>query len=152
MSNRLPNLSPNVMLISLLLWNVQGAGSTAFLAALREILRMNNPTVIALVETHMGGDHAELIASKIGFNWHMRVDTEGFSGGIWVYWRSEVTPWYFSAIYASPDPVKRHDLWQHLKDFARTHNHPWLLAGDFNDTRYSWERSACCNEVKRRAQ
>ncbi|KAL2927601.1 LINE-1 retrotransposable element ORF2 protein [Bienertia sinuspersici] len=35
--------------------------------------------------------------------------------------------WYFSAIYASPDPIKRQDLWKFLKDFAQTHNKPWML-------------------------
>lgn len=62
----------------------------------------------------------------------------------------EVEPWYFIAIYASPDPNKRSDLWRELKDFAATHNKPWLLAGDFNDTRFAWERITNCAETSRR--
>lgn len=45
-------------------------------------------------------------------------------------------PWYFTAVYASPDPSRRRELWKELKDFANTHKKPWLIAGDFNNTRF----------------
>lgn len=82
MSDRLPNLNPNLTPISFLVWNVQGARSQAFLAALREILKVNNPTVVSLMETHMESDQANLIAFKFNFERHMPVDAQGFSGGI----------------------------------------------------------------------
>ncbi|XP_056688793.1 uncharacterized protein [Spinacia oleracea] len=65
--------------------------------------------------------------------------------------RVGATPWYFSVVYASPDPSKRRELWDHLREFAHTHNEPWLIAGDFNDTRTNAERSAACPETHRRA-
>ncbi|KAL2935128.1 hypothetical protein RDABS01_018246 [Bienertia sinuspersici] len=43
-----------------------GRRSQAFLAALKEIIRVNKSVVVALVKTHMGGNHVEIIASKIG--------------------------------------------------------------------------------------
>lgn len=61
------------------------------------------------------------------------------------------TPWYFTAVYASPDPMKRRELWDELKEFASTHNKPWLIAGDFNDTRFPSERNKSCNETNRRS-
>ncbi|KAL2921356.1 hypothetical protein RDABS01_012847 [Bienertia sinuspersici] len=104
----------------------------------------------------MGGQHAQHIANLIGYDGHTRVNTQGFSGGIWVYWKTnEVTvepirqhnqyivmevsrigtiPWYFTAVYASPDPTKHSELWRELKDFASLHNKPWLITGDFNET------------------
>lgn len=122
----------NAFPITCLVWNVQGAGSREFMAVLREVVRIHKPTVLALVETHMGGAHAQKVASILGYNGHTREDAQGFSGGIWLYWRSELVtvgpiarsnqyitveitrngevPWYFSAIYASPDPSKRQDL------------------------------------------
>ncbi|KAL2922449.1 Stage II sporulation protein E [Bienertia sinuspersici] len=112
------------------------------------MLAVNKPVVLALVETHMGGEQAEYVALKFGFGGHLRV-----------YWRTEIVHiepidqstqhiimeiirngeilWYFTTIYASPDHIKRHDLWEHLKSFAMTHNQPWVLGGDFNDTRYN---------------
>lgn len=62
------------------------------------------------------------------------------------------TPWYFTAIYASPDPSKRQELWTDLKNFAESMNEPWLLAGDFNETRSPSERSNSCSETNRRSR
>ncbi|KAL2926259.1 putative RNA-directed DNA polymerase from transposon X-element [Bienertia sinuspersici] len=146
-----------------MIWNVQGAGNREFLRALKELVRTHRPKVLTLVETHMGGEHAARVASILGFDGHTRVDAQGFSGGIWVYWHTEqVTihpiiqdphitmeisrtgdvPWLFTAVYASPDPTKRQKLWNELKEFTAKHNQPWLIAGDFNETRFSWERSS----------
>lgn len=60
-------------------------------------------------------------------------------------------PWYFSAIYASPNPSKRQELWRELREFTENHNEPWLLAGDFNETRLPSERSSSCRETTRRS-
>lgn len=109
-------------------------------------MRVHKPSVLALVETHMGGAHALKIAQALGYSGHTRMDAQGFSGGIWVYWRMkfvtihpiqqhnqyitmEITrigenPWFFSAIYASPDPSRRQELWRELKAFADTNHHP----------------------------
>ncbi|XP_021761807.1 uncharacterized protein LOC110726644 [Chenopodium quinoa] len=122
----------------------------------------------------MGGAQAEKIASMVGYSGHSRVDVVGFTGGIWVYWRPDVVtvnpihkhkqyitmdisrqgvvPWYFTAVYASPDPSQRQELWQELKNFATTHNKPWLIAGDFNDTRFPSERNSSCRETTRRSR
>ncbi|XP_021748568.1 uncharacterized protein LOC110714368 [Chenopodium quinoa] len=122
----------------------------------------------------MGGDQALKISSILGYSGHSRVDAMGFRGGIWVYWRPEfvtvspiikhnqhitmeisrvgATPWYFSAIYASPDPLKRRELWEDLKKFATSHNKPWMLAGDFNDTRFPSERNSSCSKTTRRSK
>lgn len=167
-------LSNNSSPISCMVWNVQGAGSREFLKVLRELIRLHKPTILILVETHMGGNHAQKLANLLKFNGHVRVDAQGFSGGIWVYWKPKVvtvdaieqnhqyitmevtrvgeTPWYFSAIYASPNPTNRKTLWEALTNFANTHNKPWLLAGDFNETRFDWERSVSCAETSRRSE
>ncbi|XP_021737344.1 uncharacterized protein LOC110703873 [Chenopodium quinoa] len=173
MNANLANLASNTLLMSCMIWNVQGAGSREFMFALKEIIRVNKPNVIALVETHIGGAQAERIANIIRYNGHTRVDAQGFSSGIWVYWRRELVtvepihkhnqfitieikrvdgvPWYFTAVYGSPDPSKRQELWRELKDYAANHNVPWMLAEDFNDTRFRWERSSYCVETSRRA-
>ncbi|XP_010666466.1 uncharacterized protein LOC104883619 [Beta vulgaris subsp. vulgaris] len=172
MEDRIPTLASNSLPIFCMVWNVQGAGSKAFLIALKELVKVHKPNIIALVETHMGGNHAEKIANLLHYSGHTRVDAQGFSGGIWIFWQPELVtmepilkhdqfitmdikrvggePWYFTAIYASPDPTKRTELWQHLRDFATNNNKPWLLAGDFNDTRFTWERSSSCAETSRR--
>lgn len=173
MEERTPNLAPDTLPITCMIWNVQGAGSRAFVSVLKEIVRTNHPNVIALVETRMGGDQALSIASTLGYSGHTRVDANGFSGGIWIFWKPELvtvepiikhnqhitmditrtgaTPWYFTAVYASPDPTKRRELWNELREFASTNNKPWLIAGDFNDTRFPSERNRSFSETDRRS-
>ncbi|XP_021757503.1 uncharacterized protein LOC110722546 [Chenopodium quinoa] len=121
----------------------------------------------------MGGDQATKIATILGYDGHTRVDAVGFSGGIWVYWKTDLvtvspiikhnqhitmeitrvgaTPWYFSAVYASPDPTKRRDLWEELNKFASNNSNPWLIAGDFNETRFPSKRNTSCRETTRRS-
>ena len=149
MEDRFPPKNGNLLPISGLIWNVQGAGCRAFMATLKDVIKRNNPQVLALVETHMGGNQAEKIAKILNYSGHTRVDANGFSGGIWVYWQKDVVtvepiikheqyitmnitrfgalPWYFSAIYAGPDPTKRREFWSELRSFAENNNEPWLL-------------------------
>ncbi|XP_021754411.1 uncharacterized protein LOC110719729 [Chenopodium quinoa] len=171
MEESLPMLALALPPISCMVWNVQGAGSSNFISSLKDLIHANKPNVLVLVETHMGGDQAIKI---INYDGHERVDAVGFSGGIWVFWKSEDvivspllkhtqhitmeitrrgdTPWYFSAVYASPDPMKRKELWKDLQEFARLNNKPWMIAGDFNDTRFPSERNSSCRETDRRSR
>lgn len=49
MEDRTPNLAPDSLPITCMVWNVQGAGSRTFVATLKEIVRTHHPNVIALV-------------------------------------------------------------------------------------------------------
>ncbi|XP_074267507.1 uncharacterized protein LOC141590888 [Silene latifolia] len=174
MSTQIPNLCPNLPHITLLVWNVQGTGNKNKINAIKEVVRLYKPTVFALVETHMGGEHAIKLGNIIGYDGNARINTVGFSGGIWLYWKTELIsvtpivehqqlmtveiarngdlPWFFSAVYASPDPTNRRELWVELENFARNNNHPWMLAGDFNETRNLNERHGGDQNMMRRCE
>ncbi|KAK9724491.1 hypothetical protein RND81_05G076600, partial [Saponaria officinalis] len=129
-----------------MVWNVQGTGSKNKISAIKEVVKTYKPSVLALVETHMGGDHAIKLGNILGYDGHSRVNAMGFSGGIWIYWKKDVVsvtpitehaqfitmevarngefPWLFSAVYADPDPTSRRELWQELETFARANNRP----------------------------
>ncbi|XP_048496402.1 uncharacterized protein LOC125495662 [Beta vulgaris subsp. vulgaris] len=142
---------------------------------LRELMRINDPTVLALVETHISGEQAQKICDRIGFSGQTRVEAEGFRGGIWLFWKAEIVtvtpydnhsqhltveikrigddPWLFSAIYASPDSSLRHDLWRELEKIKNQYTGPWLLAGDFNETSNVRERNGSeSSEMQRRCR
>ncbi|XP_074306224.1 uncharacterized protein LOC141641463 [Silene latifolia] len=157
-----------------MVWNVQGTGSKNKISAIKEVVRAYKPTVLALVETHMGGDHAIKLGNILGYGDHSRVNTIGFSGGIWLYWKKDIVsinpivehqqfitveisrngelPWFFSAVYASPDPTNRRELWSELENFARMNNRPWIMAGDFNETRSLSERHGGNESMARRCE
>jgi len=153
-------------------WNVQGAGSASFLNTLKELIRKYDPTIMALMETKISGRQAEAVCKKIGFDGHFRVDAQGFSGGIWLFWKSQLIqvqiltsdtqfvsmtvtvnnhpPWIFTAVYASPQEAARHSLWHHMNEFSVNNSQPWLLAGDFNETKSMEERKNCSDDLLRR--
>ncbi|XP_074300458.1 uncharacterized protein LOC141631726 [Silene latifolia] len=122
----------------------------------------------------MNNEHAVKLGNIIGYSGQSRVNAQGFSGGIWLYWKPEIVsvstvtehqqyitieiartgevPWFFSAVYASPDPTNRKELWSELENFAKSNNRPWLLAGDFNETRYLSERHGEDANMARRCE
>ena len=161
------------MSIKILIWNVQGVGNKV--PMVKEVIRVNNPTMVVLVETHLSGEQADTVCDRIGFSGKLRVDAQGFSGGIWMFWKAEeimVTsfgshsqhitveikkvgeePWLFSAVYASPDSSLRRDLWRELERVKQTYDGPWLAAGDFNDTICLSERNGSGgSEMQRRCR
>ncbi|XP_074313493.1 uncharacterized protein LOC141648668 [Silene latifolia] len=170
--DQFPNNLMQQPALSLMTWNVQGAGSRAFLLTLKEFIRLNKPGVLALVETHISGEAAQRVCNQINFGGRTHVEAKGFRGGIWLFWRPEIVnvvlvihhpqhitveisrigevPWFYSVIYASPDSIKREELWRALEGFASTHNRPWLVMGDFNDTRFLHERNRDSDAMRRR--
>lgn len=171
--DRYPKFPSFNMSIKIMVWNVQGAGNK--LSLIREVLRINDPMVLALVETHLSGDQAQRVCNRIGFSGHNRIEAQGFSGDIWLFWKEEVVtvtpyarhsqhltveikklgddPWLFSAIYASPDSSLRRDLWRELENLKSSYRGPWLLAGDFNETANMSERNGNeSSEMQRRCQ
>ncbi|XP_010687131.1 uncharacterized protein LOC104901277 [Beta vulgaris subsp. vulgaris] len=161
------------MSIKILVWNVQGVGNKV--PVIRELVRINKPSVVVLVETHMSGDQAQKICDKIGFSGQQRVEAQGFSGGIWLFWDISLVsvtsygshsqhltveiskvgedPWLFSAVYASPDSTLRKELWRELEKIKEDYAGPWLLAGDFNKTMTMSERNGVeSSEMVRRCR
>jgi len=157
---------------NIITWNVQGAGSGDFLRVLKELIRLYDPKVLALFETKISGQQAEDVCNKIGFNGQVRVEAQGFRGGVWLLWRdynvdiniinlderaitAEVCklgscPWYFTAVYGIPNDILCHQLWVKLAHFNTIFDKPWLLAGDFNDTVSRGERQGCSPQLERR--
>lgn len=56
--------------------------------------------------------------------------------------------WLFSAVYASPHDQYRETFWEDMSTFNQLNTLPWLLAGDFNETRSMSERVNCGEELQ----
>ncbi|CAL1402226.1 unnamed protein product [Linum trigynum] len=94
------------------------------------------------------------VCDKIGFPNSIRVEAEGRSGGIWVFWdvgafsvqlysacsqhlslqvsRGSDPSWLLTAVYASPRQGEQRQLWERLISHSKNITMPWLLTGDFN--------------------
>ncbi|KAL8159991.1 hypothetical protein V2J09_001528 [Rumex salicifolius] len=135
------------------------------------MIRLHDPRAIALVKTHISGSRTDDVCRQIGFEGFRRMEASGFSSGIWLIWRTtevivtpiclhpqNVTvetkrrgedPWVFSEIYGSPTTATRLELWRELEEFVTSNCLPCLLAGDFNTTSSSSERSSYSRSTQR---
>jgi len=164
----------NTKHINLLIWNIQGIGNNETLNILREHIRQHRPHIVALVETRISGTRAQAVSTKIGFRNCFCVEAQGFQGGIWVFWNEDeievevltshaqfVTVelkypgylgWVLTCVYASPQAQTREALWQILQTQAEGMRKPWLLAGDFNETKNIEERNHGGADIERRCR
>ncbi|KAJ8438511.1 hypothetical protein Cgig2_032166 [Carnegiea gigantea] len=58
--------------------------------------------------------------------------------------------WSLSVIYASPNETLHQSLWRELSEFYSTYNKPWLLAGNFNETKTMDEHFNYSEDLGRR--
>ena len=47
---------------------------------------------------------------------------------------------WVTAVYASPNPMLRRQMWSHMENLAPSIQGPWLLGGDFNSILYAYEK------------
>ncbi|XP_050217262.1 uncharacterized protein LOC126668089 [Mercurialis annua] len=142
------------MNLNFFIWNCQGAAKNDFLRTFISFCDCYNPSLVVLVEPRISGLKADKIIKRSGFDFSHRVEAQGFSGGIWILWKSNIhvsvmfnhrqfihtkitvgatnDDFYFTAVYGSPHSPGRRTLWNDLTALGMDNNVPWLLAGDFN--------------------
>ena len=142
-------------------WNAQGAASGDFRRSFRTIIKNYNPSMVVLMEPRISGIKADDFIKKSGFARSHQVEAVGFSGGIWLLWRSSIemevslnhrqfihfkicktkafVSWV-TTIYASPNPMLRRQLWCHMENIASSIQGPWLIGEDFNSILYASEK------------
>lgn len=137
----------------ILIWNCQGAASREVGRTLKEMIWIHKPQVLGLLEPKISGYKADEVCKKLVFEDWIRVEALGFSGGIWVLWRSSIhvnvirthtqfiflqvkegikEPWNLAVVYGSPSYGLRNRLWRDLRIQSMDVSGPWIAAGDFN--------------------
>lgn len=140
-------------MMNCLFWNCRGANKPNFRRSIRYILKKFNTDILALFETHAGGDKAMRICQSLGFDNFFRIDAVGQSGGIWLLWRDQACAItvlgssdqyiharvvfgteliHIIAVYAAPTVSRRSGLWGQLKAVLENVDEPVLVGGDFN--------------------
>ncbi|KAA3482795.1 Endonuclease/exonuclease/phosphatase [Gossypium australe] len=110
----------------------------------RDLIKKHKPLIFVVLETRVSSSRAKLVYSRISLRGRHIVEVEGFSGGIWIFWDSDIIQVSILKSHAqfiharvkqgdeSPNRQKRVELWDQLKEITEGVNWPWLLAGDFN--------------------
>lgn len=61
------NVTPKYREITVLLWNIKGAGSNDFVLHLKSLIHIHNPEIVILLETKGGEDRANQVMKQMGF-------------------------------------------------------------------------------------
>ncbi|XP_022158956.1 uncharacterized protein LOC111025405 [Momordica charantia] len=148
-----------------LTWNVRGLDSWKKGALIKQFISRLNPNVVILQETKLSYMDILIVKSlwsAHGINWSA-LDASGMASGILILWNdpdlkaaemiegvfsltinfclSDGFLFWVSGIYG-PSTTEFHYLfWQELLDLSDLCENHWILAGDFNVTRWSWEKS-----------
>ncbi|CAL5413457.1 unnamed protein product [Camellia sinensis] len=144
-----------MFVMDMFFWNCRGAGNNKFRRALKELVAMHKTDLVVLMETKVDLSSMGMFFNSLGYIVSSHVDPIGRSGGIWMLWitnninvrvseansqmilatisKQNYPEWMLAAVYASPNPQIRDELWDSLENLSQTNQLPWLLAGDFND-------------------
>lgn len=161
-----------VFLMIILIWNCQGAGSKDFIRAALLFINTHRPDVIALLETKVPGARANEVCKKLKFDNWFRIESIGYSGGIWILCKKSVNitlrythpqfavldvrtgdkTWSLVIVYASPDGGLREKLWTDLNKDKLGLAENWLAAGDFNTVMNAGEVSNSSTYNERRSK
>uniref|UniRef100_A0A2N9HXU9 CCHC-type domain-containing protein n=1 Tax=Fagus sylvatica TaxID=28930 RepID=A0A2N9HXU9_FAGSY len=128
--NNPPFMSSSEIGVNILTWNCRGVLNPCFRKALLDTLNINNPDILILTETRLGGDRAAELAQAVEVG-HLCSTEQEIHASVKV--RGSNSLWLISAIYGSPRRSERRILWENLKIIAGLHNLPWVMLGDFND-------------------
>lgn len=69
--------------MNIVIWNLKGAAPQEFLRTVKEILEVHKPDILGLLETRVSGKKGDIICRKLSFDYWLRVETVGYSRGIW---------------------------------------------------------------------
>lgn len=73
-------------LMKCILWNCREANKPQFHRSIRYLLKKFRIDILAVFETHPGGEAVSRICRGLGFGSSFRVDACGQSGGLWLLW------------------------------------------------------------------
>ncbi|KAL8166809.1 hypothetical protein V2J09_008308 [Rumex salicifolius] len=126
-----------------------GAGKAGFVKNVNYTIRSRNVSILALFETQISGERADAVCARIQLNNYFRIEAQGRTGGIWVFWdadrilssqqhfvRSRITlnsrNFQFVFAYAPPTVYRRRPFWADFEAELNDVSEPLFVGGDFN--------------------
>ncbi|GMI67917.1 hypothetical protein HRI_000461000 [Hibiscus trionum] len=147
--------------MKVLSWNVRGLGKTQTVNRLKNSLRRSNPQVLFLMETKLNARRMERVRHMCGYRFGVDVGSVGSMGGLSIGWKpecdvrllsysqfhidvviqeSETLKRRFTGFYGRPAERDRDLSWNLLRQLHSNQSMPLLVAGDFNEIMYSYEK------------
>ncbi|KAA3453752.1 reverse transcriptase [Gossypium australe] len=108
-------------------------GESTGLRRLRYLCKQQNPRIVFLMETKLDQKRMERVRRMCGFSSGLEIEAEGSRGGLCLAWKDDIvvtlrsySKWHIDVL-----------LWEG----SIQNDYPWLVAGDFNEILYSFEKS-----------
>ena len=76
--------------MSLLSWNGRGLGNPQTISVLKNVIRLEKPKIVFLMETKSDVDWMKVIRDRCGFKESHIVPNDGSSGGLALFWILEI--------------------------------------------------------------
>ena len=133
--------------MKILSWNCRGIGNPATVKELRDLAKDYAPSVMFIMETQISKYRVENLRYTLGFDASFAVSSDGWSGGLALSWKNDVTvsvqkfsnyhidtiikvegkePWRISFIYAEPNRSLRSRTWEIMKQMRSDSNLPCM--------------------------
>lgn len=154
--------------INIVIWNCRGAAKRGFGSFIKDLRNSYKFSMLVLLEPKLSGTKADKVAKSFGFDGEFIIDSDGFVGGVWVFWDSSVwkvdvfyydkqmvhlkvvgqggNEWFFSACYARPQRSLKTELWNALKNISGSCHSLWVVAGYFNSVLSDHEIMGAAND------
>ncbi|CAM8902883.1 unnamed protein product [Rhodiola kirilowii] len=144
--------------MTLLYWNCRGLWRASAVRSLKDVTKSHHPQILRLIETKKKRKAWERLRLQLGFRNCFAVDRFGLSGGLALLWKEGIDvnlrsysrfhidvdvkiekSFRFTLFYGNPVSNRRKESWDLLRQLNQGWEGPWLIAGDFNEVRFSWE-------------
>lgn len=77
--------------MNILSWNCRGLGRDSTVGELRWLVKQYLPSLLCLSETKMRDDTVKGFMWSLGYNACLAVSSQGRSGGLALFWRSDIS-------------------------------------------------------------
>lgn len=104
--------------MNFIVWNCRGTAAIGFAGLVKDLRRNYSSSMIALLETHTSGAHANKIIKRIGFQNKFIQEAQGQSGGSWLLWDPKV--WNIKVISSTRQMIHIEVLTQAMPNWLIT--------------------------------
>lgn len=101
--------------MSVISWNCQGIGNRETSRIVKTLISTHRPDILVLLEPKISGDKANKVCRELNFDDWVRVESVGYSGGVWLFWKSAILS--LTVMSSSPQFIhcfvekRKHDRW-----------------------------------------
>lgn len=81
--------SPHHPAMKIIIWNSRGVLKPNFQSHIRDLVQIHDPAIMVIMETKLGGARAKEITDRLPFDGAIHTETIGYSGGLWLLWKSD---------------------------------------------------------------